>query len=59
MKTIQCAELAYMIPELVNHVGESYVIIDERKKEIVGAITILDAPKSLKMNVKYEKRKIL
>ena len=46
-----------MIPWLVNHVGESYVIVDERKKVIVGAVTIDEAPKSLTLNVTYEKRK--
>jgi hypothetical protein len=54
MKAISTAQLQLMVPELYKHVGEEYLILNEKQKQIVGAIKVIAPPDIYTKSTKYE-----
>ena len=54
MKAISTAQLQLRIPTLVDYVGEEYLVLNEKTKQIVGAIRVIEPPESFSKSTKYE-----
>ena len=57
-KIVGIADMQFLLPRLVQKVGQEYVIIDEKKKLIVGKLKVLEAPKRLVLEEIYKRKKM-
>jgi len=58
MNIVGIGDFQYLIPELNGEVGKEYIIVDVKKKLIVGKIKVMEAPKSLSLTESYTKKEV-
>jgi hypothetical protein len=54
MKVISVAELQSMTPYLAQRVGEEYLILNEKTKQIVGMVKVIEPPETYTKMTNYE-----
>jgi len=58
MNIIGIGDFQLTIPNLNGEVGKEYIIVDVKKKLIVGKIKVMTAPKSLALTERYVKKEV-
>jgi hypothetical protein len=59
MNVIGIGDFQLIIPNLNAEVGNEYIIVDVKKKLIVGKVKVIEAPKSLALTEQYTKKEVI
>ena len=58
MNVIGIGDFQMIIPNLNAEVGNEYIIVDVKKKLIVGKVRVIEAPKSLALTEEYTRKEV-
>jgi len=58
MNVIGIGDFQLIIPNLNAEVGNEYIIVDVKKKLIVGKVKVIEAPKSLALTEEYTRKEV-
>ena len=58
MNVVGIGDFQLLIPQLNAEVGNEYIIVDVKKKLIVGKVKVIEAPKSLALTEKYTRKEV-
>ena len=58
MNVVGIGDFQLLIPQLNAEVGNEYIIVDVKKKLIVGKVRVIEAPKSLALTEEYTRKEV-